>query len=340
MSFFFCRRILFLVAMAVVLPALAQSGAGPATTIVDTADGGGPGGGTFFMVTSIDGREVAETALGASSRASVGRGAYMVVRGAERSVPAGKVTLALRGVQAHVAPIDSIFRAVFREGNPEVVGTVTVDLAPGQRYRANGVIDGFRREVWLEDERGVEVAGSKVAIAPDPEMAKQMEGAAFTVTNLRYDGDWISEASWPNLGFVPVGARLKVLDYGSNKASVLIDGRKMRMGIDWTRGKETIQQFVARATSTEDPRKTIAGYPQRVRDAIRAGRVFAGMTKAQVLYALGRPRVDLVPSLNVNEWAYQVPEQEEMFLLFDDAGSLKEIDGSRKARKLVVYEAP
>lgn len=291
------------------------------------------------MLVAVDGKEVSETALSASSRASAGRGAYMVVRGAERSVPSGKVTLTLRGVQTHVAPIDSIFRAIFRGGNPEVSGSVTVELAPGQRYRANGVLDGFKREVWLEDDKGVEVPGSKVAIPPDPELVKEMEGAAFTATNLRYEGDWISEVSWPNQAFVPVGARLKVVDYGSNRVSVLIDGRKMRMGIDWSRGKETIQQFVARATTTEDPRKTIATYPEKVRHAIRSGRVFLGMTKDQVLIALGRPRVDFVPSLNASEWRYQVPEQEEMFLVFDDAGTLKEVDGSRKARKFVLYEA-
>ena len=170
-------------------------------------------------------------------------------------------------------------------------------------------------------------------------MAATADGAAFTATNLRYEGDWISEVSWPNQAFVPVGSRLKVVDYGSNRVSVLVEGRKMRMGIDWTRGKETIQQFVARATTNDDPRKTIAAYPEKVRDAIRAGRVIVGMTKDQVLYALGRPRVDFVPSLSMNEWKYEVPEQEEMFLVFDDIGALKEVDGSRRARKFVVYEA-
>jgi outer membrane protein assembly factor BamE (lipoprotein component of BamABCDE complex) len=77
---------------------------------------------------------------------------------------------------------------------------------------------------------------------------------------------------------------------------------------------------------------------QSIRDAIRAGRVFAGMTKDQVLLSLGRPRVDFVPSLSANEWKYEIPEQEEMYFVFDESGALREIDGSRKARKLVVYE--
>jgi hypothetical protein len=331
------RRIILVFAAVLATSAtLAQTN--PSAVIADSAEGGGPGGGTFFMVTAVDGNPVPETALTVSGRASAGRGAYMLVRGAERSVPSGKVSLTLRGIQTHVAPIDTIFRAIFRGGNPEVTGSVTVELAPGQRYLAKGLLDGFRREIWLEDEKGAVVAGSRVAIPPDPELVKQMEGATFTATNLRYEGDWISEVSWLNQSFIPAGSRLKVVDYGSNRASVLVDGKKMRMGIDWSRGKETIQQFVARATTGEDPRKKIAEYPEKVRDAIRAGRVFAGMTKDQVLLSLGRPRVDFVPSLSANEWKYEIPEQEEMYFVFDESGALREIDGSRKARKLVVYE--
>lgn len=339
MPFISRRQIVVIAAAAVALPVSAQNSPGAPAVVADTADDGGPGGAAFFLVKAINGEEVTDTAMSRTFRASAGRGAYMVMKGAERPVPSGKVTLTLRGIEAHAAPINTLFKAIFSDGNPEVTGSVTVELAPGMRYRANGVLDGFKREIWLEDAAGVEVPGSKLATPPDPEMVRQMEGAAFAATNLRYEGDWISEVSWLQLPFVPVGSRIKVLDYGSNKASVLVDGRKMRMGIDWSRGKETIEQFVARATVTEDPRKTIAAYPARVRTAIRSGRVFVGMTKEQVLYAVGRPRVDFVPLLSANEWKYQVPDQEEMFLVFDEAGALKEVDGSRKARKFIVFEA-
>jgi hypothetical protein len=315
------------------------SGVGQAV-IADTSDGGGPGGGTFFMLLSVDGTDVPETALSESARASFGRGAYMVVKGAERQVPAGKVTLKLRAIQTHVAPIDSIFRAIFRGGNPEATGSVTVELAAGQRYKVNGVLDTLRREVWIEDDRGTILPGSTVTGPVDADLLRQMEGAPFVTHNLRYDGDWISEAPSPELPFVPVGSRLKVLDYGSNRASVLIDGRKMRMGIDWTRGKETIQQYVARVTSTVDPRSQLATFPEKIRNAIRSGRVLAGMTREQVLMALGKPRLDFTPSLDEREWKYQVYGQGDLYVVFDEVGLLKEVDGSRQARKLVVFETP
>jgi len=331
---------LFLVLAGLSTPASSQAPPAAQAVVTDTSDGGGPGGGTFFMVIAVDGTEVQDTALGASARASFGRGAYMVVRGAERSVPAGKLALKLRGVQTHVAPIDTIFRAIFRGGSPEVTGTVTVELAAGQRYKVNGLLDTFKREVWIEDDRGAEVPGSKITAAADPEVLKQMEGASFVATNLRYEGDWINEASSPDLPLVPLGSRLKVLDYGSNRVSVLIDGRKMRLGIYWTRGKETIQQFVARVTTATDPRTVLATFPERTRNAIRAGRVHPGMSREQALMALGRPRADFTPSLDDKEWKYEVSGQGDVFVVFDEAGLLKEVDASRPARKLVVFEAP
>jgi hypothetical protein len=310
-----------------------------APVIADSVDGGGSSGATFYIVTAIDGVEVTKTALRESVRASHGQGSNMVVRQAERAVPTGKVVLKLRAVQAQAAPISSLFRSIFAGGNLEAEGTVTVELIASKRYKVKGLLDSLKREVWLEDEQGAEVSGSRVAGAVDPELLKSMEGAAFVATNLRYDGDWISDASQHHLPLVPIGAKLKVVDWSANRASILIDGRKMRMGLDWSRGYETMQQFVARVTASEDPRLKLAGLPDKVRSAILAGRVFLGMSHEHVLLALGRPRYDFNPTLDVQEWKYQSSDREELFIVFDETGLLKEIDGSRKARKLVLHDA-
>jgi hypothetical protein len=245
-----------------------------------------------------------------SLQASRGRGAYMVIQSTARPVPAGKATLKLLAIQTGSAPISSIFRAAFKDGDPRVDGTVNVDLAPGQRYRVNGFLDPFRREVWIEDSKGIEVPGSKVTAPPNPELLKQMDGAVFTKTNLRYDDDWINEVSLPQLPFVPVGSRIKVAEWGKQRAAVLIDGRKMRMGVDYTRDTQTIQQFFGVVTTPDDPRPAVAALPEATRNAVRAARVLRGM----------------------------VSGGDEIYLLFADGGTLAEIDGSRKARKLILYE--
>lgn len=305
--------------------------------IKDTADGGGPAGGTFFVVREIDGKAVAENALTRSRQASYGKGAEMVLQGFEHTVPAGRVRLSLYGTHTTAAPISQMFTALFRGGIPEVSGTVEVELQAGKQYRVAGWIDAYHCEVWLEDAEGKVLPNAKIALAPDPEIVKAMQGAPFTATNLRYDGDWISDAPWPHLPIVPLGSRLKVLDYGRHRASVLIDGRKMRVGVDWARSQMTIQQMIERVTTKEDPRPQLAAMPEAVRNAIRAGRVIPGMTRAQILLALGRPRLDLTPDLEAQEWLYQIADSEEAFLVFDEGGRLKEVDASRKGRRQLLY---
>jgi hypothetical protein len=157
---------------------------------------------------------------------------------------------------------------------------------------------------------------------------------------LRYDGDWISDSPFVGLRFVPVGARMKVLEYRKDRAMVLIDGQKMRVGIDNQTG-ETIQQFVARITSADDPRPKIATWPEDLRAAVSAGRVLQGMTREQVMTALGRPRVDLVRSLEQTEWSYQLQaDGSEIFLIFNEGGRLSLVDGSRKARADIFLGIP
>jgi len=309
-------------------------------SVKDTAEGGGMAGGTFFVIREIDGKVVEDNALLRSRSASFNKGMEMVLRGFEHKVPPGRVRLGLFGTHTTAAPISQIFTALFRGGIPEVSGFVEVDLEAGKQYRVNGLIDAYHREVWLEDAEGHVLPNAKITVAPDPEAVKAMEGAAYTATNLRYEDDWISDAPWPHLPLIPLGSRLKVIEYGRNRASVLIDGRKMRVGVDYARSQMSIQQMIELITTNEDPRPQLAAMPEVIRNAIRAGRVVPGMTAAQVLLALGRPRMDTTPELDSAEWLYHVIDSEEAFLVFDGSGRLKEVDASRKARGQILYQSP
>jgi hypothetical protein len=330
------RAIASLIVLSSLSPYALAQGA-PTAVVTDSAEGGGRAGGLFFFLAAANGVTIEETALSSSRNASFMRGNNMLIRTASRPVPSGAVSLTLRAIQTHAAPIETMFRTLFKDGDPEVMGTVDVTLAPGQRYRVNGFMDSFRREVWLEDSNGTLVPGSKVTGQPNTALLQQMQGAVFTRTNLRYDEDWINESSAPHLPFVPLGSRIKVMDWGKNRAAVLIDGRKMRIGIDYTRGLETVEQFFARISSPEDPRVQLDGIPVQVRNAIRSARVVPGMTREQVLLALGRPRLDFVPDLEATEWKYEVPADEEIYLVFEGK-LLKTVDASRKGRGYVLQD--
>ena len=329
----FLRRALAALAWA----GCALAGAQSTATIADSATANRTSG-DFFMVTAVDGKDV-ENAQSASRRASAGQGARVSVVPFERSVAAGKVTLKLRGIRASGMPAVTILRSLFRGGEPVVDGGAAYELEAGKRYRVNGVLDDYRREVWLEDEAG-KLVGARFSAAADPALVKAMEGAVYVATNLRYDDDWIEDEPWLDRPLVPAGARIKVVGYGRSKADVLIDGRKMRIGVEQGAKVETIQQLVTRLTSSDDPRPKMAEWPEAVRDAVAAGKVVYGMTREQVVMALGRPRKDLVPSLDAAEWPYRLHEDEEVFVVFASDGRLVQVDASRKARKRVLMDAP
>jgi hypothetical protein len=307
----------------------------PSAFVADSATGGGRSGGAFFFVAEADGKTIDQNNLKASLAASSGRGVDLQVRSAARYLPAGKTRLKLSGRFAHAAPIQSLFSSA---ASYSVDGMVDVELREDARYRVVGVLDAFKREIWLEEEGTGVIVGQKiVAVA---ETSRANTGAApnslFTCCNLRYDGDWISDANWATLPIIPAGSRIEVKDYGSNRASVLIEGRPMRIGLDYGREQETVQKFVARLAIKDDPRQQLATYPKAVQDTVLAGKIATGMTKEQVIMSLGYPRSDKTRSLDAAEWTYWTLEGDEYVLLWSPDQTLKSVDAARKVKQLVM----
>lgn len=124
----------------------------------------------------------------------------------------------------------------------------------------------------------------------------------YTCCNLHFKGDWISDANWHNQPMIPAGAKIRVLDYGWNRASVDIDGKPFRLGHDYGRREESLEQWVAKIVVKHNPRAKIEKYPARVKAAIAEGRVIPGMTREQVLIAVGHPPTHQTPTLSATVW--------------------------------------
>lgn len=287
---------------------------GPSATIVDTASGGGAGGGIFFVLTEYDGKQVPD-ALRASRGASYGMGANLRIVSVERQVPAGKVKLKLLGRQAYAAPIQQMLASA----PAPVEGLVEVELQAGARYRVNGVLDSLRSEVWLEEAQSARVVGTRLSAAPSAE-AKKAAAAdlAYTCCNLRYDrDDWISDANWLNRPFVPAGTPIKLYELRSDRAKVEVAGRPMWLGLDYARKQLAFKDYAAKIALTNDPKPRIASYPAKVQAAIRDGQILLGMTKEQVTVSLGYPRLDKTASLDDARWFYTTWQDEIYAVEFD-----------------------
>lgn len=308
---------------------------GPFATVVESAVGGGVGGGTFFFVAELDDQVLRDNVMRASLSASAGRGADLRLRGYERYVPAGKHKMKLSARFAYAAPIQSLFQS---GGQEPLEAIVDVDLIDGGHYRVTGMLDAFRRELWLEDSATGLVVGKKtVKLANSEAEIKAMQGASYTCCNLRYEGNWISDANWSTLPMIPAGSRIKVLEYGGNRAEVLIEGRPMRLGLDYGREKQTVQQFVERLLLREDPAPVLAAWPEAVRNAVKKGQVGLGMTKPQVVASLGPPRLDVTPSQEATKWTYWTIAEQPIVLEWDAQGRLSGVQAEESVKALVMH---
>ena len=127
--------------------------------------------------------------------------------------------------------------------------------------------------------------------------------AGYACCNLRYEGDQIKDSNLGQLPFIAAGTPVRVKTIADHVAQVDVDGRPMRLVLE-NRGAETIQQWLARIVVGEEPRTRLAAYPPAARDAIRAGKLAKGMTREQVIMAVGYPQTSDKLPLDGPHWRY------------------------------------
>lgn len=312
---------------------VSDSVTGGSQNTLPTLLSGGRSSGNFFALAEYDGKPV-RNAISASQLASRGRGSDLQVQYVERPVPAGKVKLKLVGRRLYAAPIQEMFS----NAPPTAEGVVEVELQAGKYYRVVGVLDSLRSEVWLEELESQKMVSGKIVGARSAEAKKaQAADMYYTCCNLHYDTDgWISDANWNTQPFVPAGTPIKVYEYGRNRAKAMIGEEPMWLGLDYGRNKQTLQEFVSKIAVRTDPSARIAGYPEAVRSAIREGVIVRGMSKEQVLVALGYPRMDMTASLDAPRWLYTTLQDEVYAVVFSAEQGVVRVDASPGTQRAVM----
>lgn len=185
------------------------------------------------------------------------------------------------------------------------------------------------RESWLVAFAAVAVAlaagCSKEGVRPEEKPAL-MNG--YTCCNFHYDKDWINDGNYAQLPMIPVGSPIKVTDYGRYRAHVEIDGKPFRLGLDYGRERETTEQWVAKLIVRDDPKARLAGYPAAVRKTIQSGQVMIGMTKEQVIMALGYPLTNENPRLDAPYWRYWWSSFGEYHVHWNGGGRVSGVTGN------------
>lgn len=160
--------------------------------------------------------------------------------------------------------------------------------------------------------------GGAVAHAAPPE--------GHLCCNMRTDGSWISDSNYAENGkrIIPYGTPVKATGYGRYRVKVLVDGKRQEIGNDYSRDLEN-EEFARRYIVAEDPRAKAAGYPAKIREAIESARVTRGMTREQVLMALGYPMSSENPNLDADTWRFWLSSFDEFQVLFDAGGKVREV---------------
>ena len=161
----------------------------------------------------------------------------------------------------------------------------------------------------------------------------------FMCCNMRTDGAWISDSNYAEGGkqIIPVGTPAKVTGTGRQRVHVEIDGKKQAIGNDYSRDL-SLEVFAKRYVVTEDPKTKIAGFAPKVRDAIKSARVTKGMTREQVLMAVGYPMSSENPHLDSKVWRFWLSSFAEFQVLFGDDGKVRDVTTDPQTRNIVVLE--
>ncbi|MBI3367357.1 MAG: hypothetical protein HY021_02545 [Burkholderiales bacterium] len=161
----------------------------------------------------------------------------------------------------------------------------------------------------------------------------------FLCCNLLDDGGWINDIGYrgERKTLYRLGTPVKVTGFGRNRVLVEIEGKSLAIGNDYSRAIK-LEDFALRYVLDSDPRPKLDGYAPKLRQAIGAMRVQRGMTREQVLMALGYPPTDYTPNLDEPLWRYWADRSSEYQVFWGRNGRVDQVFGTPEVRARVVAE--
>lgn len=136
--------------------------------------------------------------------------------------------------------------------------------------------------------------------------------------NLRYERTTISDVNYQRGTLIPYGTPVRITRVTRKGVVFEAPGYPpITLLFRYGRRVLTLDDYLERVLQRQDPRPEVARRPLPIREAITQGRVVPGMTRADVLHAIGHPPVHRTPSLGAPEWRYWQNRWEEFVVRFD-----------------------
>ncbi len=179
------------------------------------------------------------------------------------------------------------------------------------------------------------VSAAAIQAQPKPE--------GYLCCNMRTDGRWISDSNYQESGksVVPLGTPAKVLDYGRYRINLQLgegsQASKQTLGNDYSRDV-SMPDFARRYVVAEDPALKLRSFPRKVQEAIASSRVTRGMTREQVLMAVGYPIASETPHLDSKVWKFWLWTFSPYDIYFDERGYVSDVQTDPETRPHVVMD--
>ena len=154
------------------------------------------------------------------------------------------------------------------------------------------------------------IALAAACVVGAPATAQELY-SGFLCCNYRHDGSgWMSDSNYGPNPMMSLGATVTMDSFGRQRVNTTMNGARMSIGNDYSRDL-SLDQFAKRMIVRQDPKIRLATFPRAVQDAISSSRIMTGMTKEQVLMALGYPITSETPQLDMPTWRYWLSSFEE-----------------------------
>ena len=131
----------------------------------------------------------------------------------------------------------------------------------------------------------------------------QAKPSGFTCCNMRYTDDWISDGKDASQPMLALRQAAQVTDYGRYRVAITVNGKKMRIGNDYSRDQSR-EDFAKKWIVKDDPKLKMAKFSPEIREAITQSKIRKGMTKDQAIMSLGHPITSENPDPNSDLWRY------------------------------------
>ena len=148
----------------------------------------------------------------------------------------------------------------------------------------------------------------------------------YLCCNIRVETDWLSDGGFLVGRVIPAGTPVQLVETRRGVAYVDIDGKRYRLSNEFGRNAETLEVWLDKVLIKQNPTAKIDSYPQATKDAIRSGKIARGMTREQVIHALGHPPAHANSLLDKTDWTYNYNRWGRYIVQFDPAGRVRDVN--------------